>query len=131
MACGQTPGSRSGKVGPLRRQRGTQRLSIPRRILGPRHHADKAKCAHFARSEWVRLQESLQEAIAAGCVNEEFRGGFPIRAWAYINGILHEARLSNRSNGEYHGFPLEYPEQIPSDPANLLRNAPRVEITIN
>ena len=95
------------------------------------HHADKAKCAHFARREWARLQESLREAIAAGCVDEEFRGDFPTRVWAYVNGVLHEARLSNRSTGEYHGFPLEYPEQMPSDPANLLRNAPHVEITVD
>jgi hypothetical protein len=95
------------------------------------HHSDKTKCAHFARSEWVRLQESLQGAIEASCVDEEFRGDFPTRAWAYVNGVLHEARLSNRSSGEYHGFPLEYPEQIPLDPTNLLRNAPRVEIAID
>jgi hypothetical protein len=91
---------------------------------------DKAKCARFARTEWHRLQEVLREAISAPCVHVEFRGDFPARAWAFINGDLHEARLSNRGNGEYHGFPLEYQEQWPDDPNDLLRNAPRVSIAL-
>ena len=39
------------------------------------------------------------------------RGGFPSRAWVWINGVLHEAHLTG--NGEYHGFPLDDPKQYP------------------
>ena len=62
---------------------------------------------------------------------DEFRGDFPSRAWVYINGVLHEARLTNQAIGEYHGFPLEYDEQFPEDPHDLLRNAPRVDIAVH
>jgi hypothetical protein len=72
----------------------------------------------------------LQLAIAAPCVDEEFRGDFPARTWAYVNGVLHEARLSNKERGEYHAFPLEYEEQKPEDPHNLLIHAPHVTIPV-
>lgn len=74
------------------------------------------------------LQALLVEAICKRCVHRDFEGGYPRRVWAYVNGVLHEARLSNEGNGEYHGFPLEYEEQYPHDPNNVLRNAPRADI---
>jgi hypothetical protein len=55
---------------------------------------------------------------------------FPTRVWAYINGILHEAKITNSVTGEYHGMPLEYESQKPDDPHDLLRNAPRVTIPV-
>jgi len=97
--------------------------------FGPK--ADKAKCDNFAESDWHQLLETLQEAIKAPCVDQEFRGDFPARAWAYVNGTLHEARLTNRATGQYHAFPLEYAEQYPEDPNDLLRNAPRVTIPVH
>jgi hypothetical protein len=66
----------------------------------------------------------------AGCV-AEFENEFPSRVWAYINGILHEARLHNVQLGEYHGFPLEFPEQMPIDPNGMLRKAPGEQIAIH
>ena len=35
------------------------------------------------------FKKALQAAIEASCVHEEFRGNFPKRAWAYVNGVLH------------------------------------------
>ena len=93
--------------------------------------ADKAKCAKLGESEWGILLETLRAALRASCVHQEFRGDFPARVWAFVNGTLHEARLSNQSTGEYHGFPLEYGEQWPDDPEGLLRNAPRVAISVH
>jgi hypothetical protein len=93
--------------------------------------ADKAKCDHFARSAWSQLQQLLRLAIVSTCTHEEFRGDFPARVWAFINGKLHEARLTNSETGEYHGFPLDYPEQWPDDPGNRLRNAPRASIALD
>lgn len=91
---------------------------------------DKAKCDRFDQQDWPRLQQSLVLAIRSGFVNMEFRGDFPSRVWVYINGVLHEARLTNEISGEYHGFPLEYIEQFPEDPDGLLRNIPRVTIPV-
>lgn len=77
------------------------------------------------------MQDALRQAILAGCVDVEFRGDFPARVWAFVNGTLHEARLTNEQSGEYHGFPLQYEEWQPKDPDGLLRNAPRVEIPVH
>jgi hypothetical protein len=93
--------------------------------------ADKSKCEHFARSEWKLVQQALQDAIKSACVSEEFRGNFPARVWAFINDTLHEARLTNSENGEYHGFPVDYPVQWPDDPNDQLRNARRASIALN
>ena len=95
------------------------------------HKADKSKCDRFDHAEWPRVEQALRAAILAGCIDAEYRGDFPARAWAYINDTLHEARLSNTGDGSYHGFPLEYPEQFPNDPDDLLRNAPRVAIPVH
>ena len=96
------------------------------RLWTPALRADKAKCGVYTDEEAGRIVEVLRQAISTPCVDREFRGDFPARAWAYVNGVLHEARLSNEANGEYHGFPLDYEEQWPDDPNDLLRKAPNV-----
>jgi len=99
---------------------------------GWRPKSDKVRCDRFAETDWPRLVEALRDAIRASCVTGgEFRGDFPARAWAFINGVLHEARLTNQMTGEYHGFPISYQIQFPKDPHDLLRNAPRVEIPVH
>jgi hypothetical protein len=90
----------------------------------------KAACWVFDQNDWRRLEQLLRRAIIAGCV-ADLRNGFPSRAWAFVNNILHEARLHNDQVGEYHGFPLEYREQWPIDPDGLLRNAPREQFIIH
>ena len=92
---------------------------------------DEAQCDHFDEAAWPRLQNLLRAAVEAPCVDRSFRGAFPARAWAYVNGVLHEARLTNQGNGQYHGFPLDYPEQAPHDPLGLLRNAPRASVPLH
>lgn len=89
---------------------------------------DKAFCMSIPPAQWPRVQDALRIAITSGCVSEEFQGDFPRRAWVYINGVLHEARLTNAGIGEYHGFPLTQAEHYPSDPQHLLQRAPRVSI---
>jgi hypothetical protein len=87
------------------------------------------RCDEYAQQEWAKLEDGLRAAILAGCV--QFKAGetFPGRVWAYVNGILHEARLTNSERGEYHAFPLEEKSHEPDDPGELLRGAPRVKIT--
>lgn len=93
--------------------------------------SDKAKCARIAEADWPAVLEGLRAAIRCGCVSRDFRGDFPSRAWAFVNGALHEARLTNEDSGEYHGFPLEYEEQHPKDPCELLGNAPHVTLPVD
>jgi hypothetical protein len=93
--------------------------------------SDKAKCARLAVAGWSAVQDALREAIRCGCVSRDFRGNFPSRVWAFVNGVLHEARLTNEGSGEYHGFPLQYEEQQPKDPDRLLRYAPHVTIPVD
>src|SRR5579871_5797629 len=66
----------------------------------PALRADESECWRYAVEDWPRLQDALRQAIEATCVSE-FRGDWPARAWVWINGTLHEARLTG--NGEYHG----------------------------
>ena len=90
------------------------------------HRADDYKCDRYDSEQWPRLVEALRDAIRARYVGE-FRGRFPSRAWAWINGVLHEARQNGWDSSDYHGFPLDDPRHYPA-PASQLENAPRVEI---
>lgn len=94
----------------------------------PAKRSDAAKCDKYAIDDWPKLRCALRMAIRAGCVSE-FRGGFPFRAWVWINGVLHEARQTNQGSGDYHGFPLNDPTQYPV-PLARLEAAPRVDIPI-
>ena len=102
----------------------------PHREWEPVLRPGTSGCARFDQSEWPRLVETLREAIRRSCVQLDPQKEFPTRVWAYINGKLHEAKITNQGNGEYHGFPLEYASQEPDDPHDLLRNAPRVTIRV-
>jgi hypothetical protein len=101
--------------------------SYPSPAGPPALRADEAKCDVYDPADWPRLLEVLRQAIRAGCVGE-FRGSFPSRAWGWINGVLHEARLTGGS--DYHGFPVNDPRQYP-EPVDRLENAPRVEIPVH
>jgi len=90
----------------------------------PALRADKAKCDFYENANWHMLLDALRQAIRARCVGP-FRGGFPSRAWVWINGVLHEARLTG--NGEFHGFPLDDPKHYPC-PEDCLENAPHATI---
>lgn len=93
---------------------------------GPRR--DATKCDVLPEERWSDVEQALRDAIKAGVVDKTFRNGFPARAWAWVNGVLHEARLSNEAVGEYHGYPLDHPEHHPSDPHGLLAKAPKVTL---
>lgn len=94
--------------------------------------ADAAKCAHFSDPVGAHrdIERVLREAIEAGVVDLQFRGDFPARVWAKVNGTVHEARLENQETGEYHGFPLNEPLLHPHDPRGLLETAPSVELDV-
>jgi hypothetical protein len=101
--------------------------SYPSPAGPPALRADEAKCDVYDAADWPRLLEALRQAIRNRCVGE-FRGAFPSRAWVWINGVLHEARLTGGS--DYHGFPINDRRQYP-EPEDRLENAPRVEIPVH
>jgi hypothetical protein len=92
----------------------------------PAHYADNAKCATYTYEQWPQLLEALRHAIASQAT-DEFRGAFPSRAWAFVNGVLHEARLTNEATGEYHAFPVDDEIQYPA-PKSQLSKVPHVAI---
>jgi hypothetical protein len=94
----------------------------------PAYHADEAKCDPYSREHWPMLLAALRRAIRARCVSS-FRGEFPFRAWVWINGVLHEARLTNEGTGDDHGFPINDPRQYP-EPLDRVEAAPHVEIPV-
>lgn len=91
----------------------------------PVWRGDAERCEPYQPEDWATLQSLLQQAIRDGFVDEELRGRFPFRAWAWVDGVLHEARLTNSATGEYHAFPLSRPQLHPADPAERLSMAPR------
>lgn len=88
------------------------------------------RCDKFDPASWPELGRLLKDAISGGFVSADRNGqpllhadGFPARAWAWIDDVLHEARYSQ--NGRYHAFPLTRRECWPRDPYDRLASAPR------
>ncbi len=74
----------------------------------PREHSDLDSVIGWLRS-----------AIRAGSVGEPWEGGFPRYVWPREGGregdTVFEARLVNRGDGSYKGYPLapdEWPEHL-------------------
>ena len=90
----------------------------------PARHADKSKCDQYNEEHWPRL--CAPESNTCRCVSD-FRGAFPMRAWVWINGVLHEARLTNEVRATTTVFQSMIRGNIP---ASKLEAAPRVEIPV-
>lgn len=64
----------------------------------------------------AKATEALKLAISEGRVSCFWEGSaFPRYVWYLDGDVLYEARLTNRENGEYHGYPLEDPRQWPKN----------------
>ena len=60
--------------------------------------------------------QALKLAISEAKVSCYWEGaGFPRYVWYLDGDVLYEARLTNRENGEYHGYPLEDKWQWPKN----------------
>jgi len=91
-------------------------------------NSEGTKCLRIRPEHWPLIDNALRDALREGVIGPLRPGGFPDRAWAFVNDRLHEARLSNPEAGWYHAFPLDYREQWPADPRNLLERAPRIDL---
>lgn len=84
----------------------------------PHPRADAEKCPPnflHSRKEYLKVLARLREAIKNGFVSEAFEGNFPRFVWsnAFGDGIIYEARLTNRELGIYKGYPRSDLTSIP------------------
>lgn len=85
-------------------------------------HAER--CETYDPRDWESIELLLKHSIELGFVatdkdgRPEFRDGMPSRAWAFIDGVLHEARLTGGKT--YHAFPLTVERTWPIDPHRRL-----------
>jgi hypothetical protein len=61
----------------------------------------------------IAATRALKDAMRAGRVSADWRGGFPQSVWYRDGETLYEAVLSNRTSGEYHAYPLESRDEWP------------------
>ena len=58
-------------------------------------------------------EEALREAVRRECVSAAFTGMYPRWVWAWVAGQPFAARLTNRTRGEYKGWPVDL-EELPT-----------------
>jgi hypothetical protein len=92
----------------------SEHKSYPSFAGSPKLRADASKCPpKLARPS--ELTAWLREAIAAAQCGPPYQGGFPKYAWYRHGDTWFEARLVNKDQGEYKGYPIrdeECPEGI-------------------
>ena len=76
----------------------------PNREWIPVHRPGTSECDQYADGEWKKIEGALRDAIRQSCVQWGSEPQFPARAWAFVNEVLQEARLSNPEKGEYHAL---------------------------
>lgn len=82
----------------------------PRRPRG-----DATICDRRFATMQDELTKWLRDAIRKGAVSPVVEGSFPRYAWCMKEGLVYEARLSNRESGTYKGYELgehEWPKGI-------------------
>ncbi|MGE4557186.1 MAG: hypothetical protein AB7D07_10210 [Desulfovibrionaceae bacterium] len=77
----------------------------------PRPRADASICDRKFVPMQDYLTEQLPACIRRGIVGAPWEGEFPRYVWGQIEGRMFEARLVNKSNGLYEGYPLEEDER--------------------
>lgn len=66
-----------------------------------------------------QAEQWLRSAIRLGQFSTLFEGAFPRHVWGKFNDRYWEARLSNRSQGLYHGYEVD--PDVDDIPADVLR----------
>ena len=80
----------------------------------PRPRGDASICPRKYQDPDL-ISDWLRSAIRAGSTGAPWEGGFPRYAWHQQDGTVFEARLVNRGNGSYKGYPLnedEWPSHL-------------------
>ena len=76
----------------------------------PRPRADASICPRELTRDRDRVQNWLREGLRRGSVGGMWEGGFPRYVWYIEASQVYEARLVNRGNGEYKGYPISVDE---------------------
>lgn len=79
----------------------------------PRPRGDASLCPR--EIDWETATEWLRLAIRKGATSVRWEGGFPHHVWHKEEDTVFEARLVNRGDGSYKGYPLtdgEWPAGI-------------------
>ena len=74
-------------------------------------------------TDFQQITLVLREGIRRRCTSGVFEGDFPKYVWGWLDGQLYEARLINRQQGAYKGYPLEEVD-FPKDEDGLLNWGP-------
>jgi hypothetical protein len=101
-------------------------VTVARYTGSPYHRSPGSKAGPIAQRaglssrcppNWTNAKatEALRLAITEARVSCVWEGGFPRYIWYLDGDVLYEARLTNRENGEYHGYPLEDRWQWPKN----------------
>lgn len=79
----------------------------------PKPRSDASMCNRALSEDRNQITTWLRAAIQRGHIGEPWEGSFPRYAWYRDGDTMYEARLVNRTSGEYKGYPLrknEWPE---------------------
>ena len=79
----------------------------------PRPRADASICPKELLDHQEKINGWLSCAVNKGSISEEFEGNFPKYVWYKDDDHVFEARLVNKIQGTYKGFPLN-PEEWPT-----------------
>ena len=71
----------------------------------PRPRADASICPRPA-NDMALATSWLRSAIRSGSTGDQWEGGFPRYVWHRHDDTVFEARLVNRGDGTYKGYPL-------------------------
>ncbi len=83
--------------------------SFPSFAGRPQLRADASKCSPDL-ADPAELTRWLQEALSSGHVGDPWEGDFPRYVWCRREADTYEARLVNREQGHYKGYPLSFDE---------------------
>ncbi|HET6384766.1 MAG TPA: hypothetical protein VFJ58_15345 [Armatimonadota bacterium] len=78
----------------------------------PRPRGDATICDRSFLNRLPELQEWLRKAVRCGAIGTPWEGDFPRYAWYKDGDTVYEARLVNRTKGEYKGWALS-PDEWP------------------
>ena len=78
----------------------------------PSPRADASICDSALIEQWETVQSWLRSALKRGDCGGGWESGFPQYVWHREGDQCYEARLTNRTKGEYKGYPIG-PEEWP------------------
>jgi len=73
----------------------------------------KTLCDAAGQVAQAESEQLLREGFAKGMVSVQRRNGWPQNVWAVsAAGVAFEAQLENHDQGIYHGYPLQFDDDL-------------------